>query len=691
MPFWSRIESLASVVLFAPAAILSKVLVRISMWLLITLGIVVAIFFVCVYLGDVRYATPRDHAYRDLHPESSNCVQDAGWTILAEYKNDELAAIRGRPKEPWDLRLQCSLQRHVVPSFVAPDGIANTDSIVPPDQSDVLRLLGSPLNYYLGFLEFKEDGSPQPLRRVPHDSDGLGQYSALEEHFKKHESNFVIVFIHGWRHDASLGDDNVSNARLYAASITKFLNDRCNIFKEKKHCDVTVTVIYVGWRGARVDEKDLKLQFGILGEWIGTLAAIPTLFDRKPVSEEIGPSVVTALRGLYNVVKSRPGDNHMIVFGHSLGGNLLISTLRDYLIKLVLRHQSGHLIDPPIGDLTVLINPASEAANWTAFQRAVWNRIAYRESEDIPGSTVDDGHTFFRQDQSPVVVSVTSARSWPPAGVRVEDCEWLSRHIHDSNDDIQKRAREIQALIYQNVGPFKNNIRYDWATYDLFPVFKFDFRPFAQTVDRFASRITGWDGPPGNACSSPPAGFWKLVSAPVRLLASVLRNIPCMATDREQTHTIGHLDPPRPPMGDLINNAILPFRPFGTTHEIMGSTFAYQLPVEYSKVAIDINASCPPARSWLWNVRATEIANDKDSHGTFWDSDHLDESERPALHFRHHFLYSGSAAITRANDPFWNVRAFDTVLSAHDGYLVPSFICAMSQLVMDDIAKPSPR
>ena len=37
------------------------------------------------------------------------------------------------------------------------------------------------------------------------------------------------------------------------------------------------------------------------------------------------------------------------------------------------------------------------------------------------------------------------------------------------------------------------------------------------------------------------------------------------------------------------------------------------------------------------------------------------------------------------NDPFWNVRAFDNALSRHDGYRRSSFICALSQLVLDDI------
>ena len=45
------------------------------------------------------------------------------------------------------------------------------------------------------------------------------------------------------------------------------------------------------------------------------------------------------------------------------------------------------------------------------------------------------------------------------------------------------------------------------------------------------------------------------------------------------------------------------------------------------------------------------------------------------------------AAITRASDPFWNMRASNSVISRHDGYRLSSFICAMNQLVMDDITR----
>jgi hypothetical protein len=58
----------------------------------------------------------------------------------------------------------------------------------------------------------------------------------------------------------------------------------------------------------------------------------------------------------------------------------------------------------------------------------------------------------------------------------------------------------------------------------------------------------------------------------------------------------------------------------------------------------------------------------------------------PAARFVHSYLAGGMAPITRANDPFWNVRAFDNALSEHGGYMLSSFICVIHQFVMDDVA-----
>ena len=54
----------------------------------------------------------------------------------------------------------------------------------------------------------------------------LSQLDALKQHLST-GSNFVLVFIHGWRHDAQIGDTNVADVRLYAANVARFIRQRC--------------------------------------------------------------------------------------------------------------------------------------------------------------------------------------------------------------------------------------------------------------------------------------------------------------------------------------------------------------------------------------------------------------------------------------------------------------------------------
>src|ERR1700676_1422485 len=132
--------------------------------------------------------------------------------------------------------------------------------------------------------------------------------------------------------------------------------------------------------------------------------------------------------------------------------------------------------------------------------------------------------------------------------------------------------------------------------------------------------------------------------------------------------------------------------PFGTTHELIGfSKRGEERHHDYALIAAD-PIECSTANNWLLRARMKQV----DQHGTFWDSKHLaSASDRtigqgpPAAQFLHGFNLGGTAAITRANDPFWNIRAFDNELSKHDGFRLSSFICAMHQLVMDDITTSS--
>ena len=193
--------------------------------------------------------------------------------------------------------------------------------------------------------------------------------------------------------------------------------------------------------------------------------------------------------------------------------------------------------------------------------------------------------------------------------------------------------------------------------------------------------------------SYPPPGIASsLVTLPIRALSLLAATFPFQASNVEDTHTIGNLDPPRPPAG-VLADALPSAAPFGTTHEMLGlHTFGAERHHPYATLA-DAPLDCPATDLWLTRARGARA----DQDGLFWDSAELAAATSgtrgegmPTVRFLHGLPLAGSAPITGANDPFWNIRAFDNALSRHDGYRLSSFICAINSLVMDDITPDRP-
>ncbi len=178
--------------------------------------------------------------------------------------------------------------------------------------------------------------------------------------------------------------------------------------------------------------------------------------------------------------------------------------------------------------------------------------------------------------------------------------------------------------------------------------------------------------------------------SPIYAVSLFLRIFPFMNTNPMESRTLGNIDPPRGPVGSVVNFSA---SPFGTTHELIGlepnadrvqrsrEDNTREKPITYDQV-ITPAAECPVAKAWLLHARQKTQTPDN-PNGLWWDSQTA-APEAPALRFRHGFRLAKITPITRANDPFWNMRAFDTALARHDGYKLSSFICAMNQLVLDD-------
>jgi len=339
---------------------------------------------------------------------------------------------------------------------------------------------------------------------------------------------------------------------------------------------------------------------------------------------------------------------------------------------------------PVLGDLVVLVNPAAEATKWTAIQREVWTRTAFFTDAATPAEAVLRDNEFFPDRQKPVVVSITAALAFPAGGLRAGDCAWIGLDLNDRFRAARARIRERLAATDTM---FDSGVDYDWATHDLFPTFKFDFRPAAAYLDRLAAHFEGRQ-PAGQDCQKPraPGLLVALETLPLRAMAVVLGTFPFQVTAAEETHTIGNLDPPRPAAG-VLADALPSAAPFGTTHELQGHHASGIEPHHPYATLADAPIDCPLSNRWLSRARAAQ----KPQYGLFWDSDILAAEEPgavgqgpPSAQFLHGLKLTGLAPITRANDPFWNVRAFDNALSRHDGYRLSSFICAVAQLVLDD-------
>lgn len=161
----------------------------------------------------------------------------------------------------------------------------------------------------------------------------------------KNNKNYVVVFVHGWRNNADIGNGNVADLRVYAAHAARFVADRCG-WGDQRFCNMKVTAVFVGWRGARTDENRIKRFFHPVTAWfcgenprpgagsnrtsdpptleaakkqnkgktcllkdvvgdIGSIVAMITLFDRKPVSEAIAPSAISALQAIADQITFR--------------------------------------------------------------------------------------------------------------------------------------------------------------------------------------------------------------------------------------------------------------------------------------------------------------------------------------------------------------------------------------------------
>jgi hypothetical protein len=194
----------------------------------------------------------------------------------------------------------------------------------------------------------------------------------------------VVLYIHGWRHNADDGDTDLDN---FTALIHRLDRDEKQASSGRR-----VVGIYVGWDAA----TNVPL-LDYLTFWPRQLAA-----DRISQS-----AIVTKLLGaMENIRRLREVESDRIfLMAHSFGARILFASYSQVLLhKTQLAHPGARGSDYlPIrapADMALLLNPALEASVFTAIDSIRRNKKFGARMES------------FSREQEPAVVAITTSDDW---------------------------------------------------------------------------------------------------------------------------------------------------------------------------------------------------------------------------------------------------------------------------------------
>lgn len=610
-----------------------------------------------LYLMVAGCALP-DPPYRTTRMESDIC---SNFHDLTGRNQEMLSPALARSFTPAEVEAlhRCPLQQHLLPGAAEARkaSVGESEETTPDSSESVITSFGdAPRNdwttraekasrnlkhsdsYHLAFVEL-EEVEEELLQR---------QQKALLNHLVLRDragaQNVVVVYVHGWRHDAALRDGDIRKFRRLLGYSRAALNTRC--IEKGHYCNADVTGVFVGWRGRLFDEGATDTGNGGVETGIGAVGPVLTFWNRFDQSNCLGRGGAkcaarlsgrdtSPLRDLLREVqaglKIRPGDpraDKLLIVGHSMGGNMLATMLSFDAVKKVKQHKSGREMSPLLGDLIVLLNPASRAENWARIQLEERRKAGFDDDDATltcfggdnqpdpdcqatRGRKLADWHGIYPVSQRPIYISLTSSNDW--GGLRTP-------------------GRDID---------------HDRATGAIFPL---------------SQSVAGED-------------------------------------ERARIVALGHALPRYSDRRTVAGQAV------GTSHEMavlegaqtdQGARYASSYD---SSVKLEA-AWCAPADGWLLRSRAPEGRLIKNwdygyvptTDGTVVSSRNVGGPQNKAsVQWRQGIYtteYRNALSVSPSTSPFWNARALDSAIRGHAGWANYATWCAINQLVLDDVTVP---
>lgn len=260
-------------------------------------------------------------------------------------------------------------------------------------------------SYSLSFIEY----GGTPAKRLEEK-----QWEALQKVLATDKQKYVVVFIHGWHHNANLGDRDVQRMHAFLSYARSFLNQRPAYRKAE------LIGVYIGWNASVWRQ--------------GYLTPLDHLSYRakKKESDRIATKVVSDLSEISTSLKIQPGNpkaDKMLVMGHSFGGNILASGLKHRILEQLEGYRGSLPIAPPLGDMVVMLNPASEASNLIDIQKFMRQRKLKFPINQAPHwmalTSTDDWHADEYCAKTPEAKKARSLLRQPPVECLVQvKAEW---------------------------------------------------------------------------------------------------------------------------------------------------------------------------------------------------------------------------------------------------------------------------
>ena len=201
------------------------------------------------------------------------------------------------------------------PYHAKEDKVANADGTTPPPappsrSNDSCREDKKTCSLFVEYDDFGHLFSRAQLDDVTATAENVLQNKGI-----------VIVYVHGWHHNAQEDDTDLQSFR-------KAIEDVGKLDRDSYKDDRKIMGIYVGWRGESISVKPFNLL---------------TFWDRKNTAHAVGDGAVFELfRKLANNREKYP-ESRLAIVGHSFGGAVTYSSVAHSIM--------GQIIEDPYSEL----------------------------------------------------------------------------------------------------------------------------------------------------------------------------------------------------------------------------------------------------------------------------------------------------------------------------------------------------